>query len=298
MKLVRPIAVTPASLSSSTVPEDEPVWSAATTYAAGAIVRGNATDIEHRLFESVQGSNINHPLTDGAWWIDAGPTNRWRMFDGSVQTQSENPDEVEVVIRTTSRIDSVALLNLDAASVEIVMTDDSEGDVYSQTFSLVSTDGIVDWYSYFYEPIERRRDLVVMDLPPYANVDLTVAVSAPAGVAKVGALVVGLSRQIGEASYGARVGILDFSRKEKDAFGNFIVVERAFSKRATFTVTMDSGLTDHVQDLLARYRATPLVYVGSERFGSTILYGYYRDFQVEIAGPNHSVCSLELEGLA
>ncbi|MNX57064.1 hypothetical protein D3C86_878740 [compost metagenome] len=298
MKLIRPITVDPTALVSSSVSESEPIWSAAATYASGAIVRGNAPHTTHRLFESLQAANTGHALTDGAWWLEAGPTNRWRMFDQAVQTQTQNADQIAVEVAVPTRIDSLALLNVDGVSVDVVMTDPIEGVVYDQTFSLVSTDGIVDWHSYFFEPIERRTDLVVMNLPPYANVELGVTINAPADMARVGAMVVGLSRQIGEASYGARVGITDYSRKATDDFGNFVVVERAFSKRASFTVTMDSGLTDQVQNLLARFRAHPLVYVGSERFGSTIVYGYYRDFNVEIAGPNHSVCSLELEGLA
>jgi hypothetical protein len=49
---------------------------------------------------------------------------------------------------------AVALINIDAAEVQIVSETD-DGEVYNETFSLTSTDGITDWYAYFFEEIVR-----------------------------------------------------------------------------------------------------------------------------------------------
>jgi len=54
---------------------------------------------------------------------------------------------------------------------------------------------------------------------------------------------------------------------------------------------------DLVKRLLSQYRATPIVYIGADAYASTILYGYYKDFSIDIAYPTISICSLELEGL-
>ena len=75
------------------------------------------------------------------------------------------------------------------------------------------------------------------------------------------------------------------------------MVQRAFAKRANFTVWVDSDFTDQLQIQLAAFRAVPIVYVGSDTFGSTLIYGFYRDFTEEIAGPNHTICTIEIEGL-
>lgn len=297
MKIIRPIAITAANLVSSDVPEDEAVYSAGTTYAKGDLVRGNTTETQHTVYESQADANTGNALTDASKWLLVGATNRFRMFDAIVQAQTTNPDEIEVTFTASSRVDSIALLNLSAGSVQVMVDDPSDGIVYDEEFELVSTDGIVDWYSYFFEPIERRSDLVLTDLPPYAGTEITVTLSSPGNTVAIGELVAGLSRELGEATYGASVGILDFSLKERDTFGNIRVVERAYSKRANFTLYMDAGMTDDVVRILSRYRATPAVYVASETYDSTTIYGYFRDFSVEIAGPNHSVCSLELEGL-
>jgi len=49
--------------------------------------------------------------------------------------------------------------------------------------------------------------------------------------------------------------------------------------------------------LLDGYRATPIVYLGSEQFGSTIVYGFYNDYAAVIAYPTHSLLNIQLESL-
>jgi hypothetical protein len=219
------------------------------------------------------------------------------MFDGAVQSQTVNADSIEVEMQTPGRVDSVALLNVDGATATVTMEDATDGVVFDETFSLVSTNGITDWYAYFFEPIERLTDLYVGDMPPYANAVITVSIDDAGSSARCGALVMGLSKKVGETQYGISLGIVDYSRKETNTFGEIIVAERAYSKRANATVMVENGLVDQVLTLLATYRATPIVYVGSEIYGSTVVYGYYRDAAVEITYPNHSLLTIQLEGL-
>lgn len=297
MKIIRPVTVTDAVFGSSTVPESEPVWVAGTTYALNDVARGDTSETAHKMFLSVQGANVGHPVTDPLWWIEMGPTNRWAMFDGSNTTQTVQANEIEVVLNTTTRIDSVALLNIEAATARVQMSAAGDGVVYDETFNLVSDSGIIDWYGYFFEPISRKTDLIVTGLPPYAAAQVTVTLSGEDSPVRAGTLVIGLAKQIGDTAMGASVGIQDYSRKEQNRFGDFILVERAYSKRANFTVWVPRGFTDELQRLLASYRAVPIVYVGSEDFGSTVIFGFYRDFSVSIDYPTHSICSLEILGL-
>lgn len=295
MKVIRPMRVDDAALVSSDVPETEhAAWSSVTAYdAADRAIKA------HRIWESVQGANTNHdPVTDdGTWWIEIGPTNRWAMFDEIVQTQTTQADSVSVQLQAVGRIDTVAMLNIAATSALVRMTDSIDGVVYEETFGLVSTEGILDWSAYFFEPIARKTDLIVQGLPPYANALLDVELTQTGGTVKCGVLIPGFSRTIGTTLAGAGVGIRDYSTKETDDFGRAFVVERAFAKRATFQVLVDNAMVDGLQTLLATYRATPILYVGSERFAATTLYGFYKDFGIDIAYPEHALCSLEIEAL-
>jgi hypothetical protein len=220
------------------------------------------------------------------------------MFNGSIQSQTSRADSIDVSLASsTERLDSVALFNVDCATVRVTVTDATDGLVYDQTVNMVSDSGITDWYAYFFEPIIRIADYVFTELPPYLGATVRALLSDSGGTAKCGACVLGLSRAIGGTQYGASTGIQDYSIKQADDFGNYTILERAYNKRAVFQVIVENSLIDALQTLLAGYRATPVVYVGSDLYASTMVYGFYKDFSTVIAYPNESILSIELEGL-
>ena len=190
------------------------------------------------------------------------------------------------------------MLNVDAATVRVVVDDPVAGIVYDRTEVLQSDSGITDWYAYFFTPIQQQIDKVFMDLPAYATATTRVTISKTGETVGVGVLSVGLQTPIGTAEHGTGIGIIDYSRKEQDDFGNFTIQKRAFSKRADFVVTMEPGRVDDVQNFLTSIRAQPVVWVGNEEFGSTIIYGYFRDFDILLSNPVLSDYNIEVEGLA
>ena len=177
------------------------------------------------------------------------------------------------------------------------MTDAVEGVVYDKTFSMVSDSGIDSWYDYLFEPVVRLQDLVVLDMPLHASPIIEVTLSAPGEDVKCGTLVLGPQTNVGDTEYGATVGIQDFSRKEQDEWGNYSIVERAFRKRGTFPVIVDNSRVDTLQQLLASLRATPVLYLGTDSYTSTAIYGFYNDSKIQIAYPTESVLDIEIEGL-
>ena len=301
MKIVRPISILDAHLTSSSVAEnDYAAWSAGTTYALGD-TRIYVVADTHWIVESLQNSNTGHTptgLDSDTWWLKIGATNRWKMFDGVIQSQTSAADEIAVtLVSATERVDSVALFNIDCASAHVTVTDATDGLVYDETVSMVSASGITDWYAYFFEPITRITDYVFTELPPYLNADIDVTLTATGGTALCGACVIGLSRDIGSTQVGAQVGIQDYSIKQQDAYGNYSILERAYNKRAVFQVKVENTLIDEMQTILAGYRATPVVYVGTDEYASTMIYGFYKDFSTVIEYQDVSILSIELEGL-
>jgi hypothetical protein len=300
MKIIRPMTIDDAALFSSNVAEnDYAAYNAGTSYSLGTRVIYVVADT-HWIIESLQNGNIgNTPtgLTTDTWWLKVGNTNRWKMFDQAVQSQTENADTIDVEIVADGRADSVALLNVSAASVLVTMTDAIDGEVFNESYSLVSDSGITDWYAYFFEPIVRLQDLVVTGMPPYANATIEVTLTDTGNTAKCGALVVGLSRELGFTQYGLTLGITDYSVKTQDDFGNYTILERSFRRISDVPVLVQNSLIDQAMILLSSYRATPTVYIGAEEFGSTIIYGFYKDFSITIAYVDYSIFNLSLEGL-
>lgn len=297
MKIISPQLIVDAIFTSSDVPEaDYAAYSALTTYALGNRVIVIGADV-HEIFESLANANLGNPVTDTTKWLDVGKTNRWKMFDGTVTSQTTKADSINVVLAPVGIVDAIALMNMSASSARVVVTDALEGVVYDVTIDLTSSSGIMDWYAYFFTPIIRVADLVLTDLPPYANPSIAVTISALGETVACGALILGKFFDIGETQYGAKVGIIDYSVKTVDAFGNYTILERAFSKRGTFDLLVDNTAIDALHEFLTSRRAIATVYAGAETYASTFVYGFYRNFDINIVYPSKSICSLEIEGL-
>ena len=298
MIIIKPYTVVDASLISSNIAEtDYAAWAVGTTYALAQRVIVVGSNI-HKVYESLQATNVGHtPASSPTWWLDMGATNRWDMFDQSLQSQSSNATTINVTLNPTQRIDSVALLNIAAYTVQIKMTDAVDGLVYNKTTVLASYSGIDDWFSYFYEPVVRRSDFIVNDLPPYTNATIQVILTETGGTVYCGGLLVGQQTFIGNTQYGSSVGMQDYSLKTQDAFGNYSILQRAFRKTGSFQIQLASNYTDQLMALLTGLRATPIIYSGSADFTSMMIYGFYKDLSVNIAYPEVSQCTLTIEGL-
>jgi len=301
MKIIRPLAITDSILLSSNVPEtDYAAWSAATTYSIGDRVIVVAT---HQVYESVVNSNLNQPVTDTSKWLNIGYTNRWKMFDKIVGTTTTNPNTIVTTTQSNSVVDSVAFINISAASVRVKATDAIEGVVYDNTVSLISDSGIIDWYPYFFEPIVRTNDLVLFDLPPYSNVSLEITATDTGFSPSIGTCVMGQQKFIGDSQWGSSVGNIDYSLKTIDAFGNYTITQRPYSKRGNFNLYLETTTVTELQKLFASYRSTPIIWSGTNESdpeglsGAMLIYGFYKDFEINVAYSTLSTCTLTIEGL-
>ena len=307
MKIIVPATIDDTTLTATDVTEaDYTDWVITTGYSIGD-ERQITTPNVHTVYECIQAHTsdaLNKPTEDvdpdtgiGDYWIRLAATNPWAMFSDQISDQTEKATSINVTIEPGEVINGIALFNLEGAEVTIEMDDPIDGIVYSETISLSDNTDINDWYEYYFNPISTRTDIARLDLPPYSTAEVNVTISAPSGTAKCGLLTLGYQRTVGIAENGTSVGIIDYSRKEQDSFGRSIVVQRNYSKIASYEVLMQTNRIDFVQSLLASLRTTPVTWVGSEEYGSTIIYGYYRDFDILFRNPINSPATIEVEGL-
>jgi hypothetical protein len=297
MKIIRPVDVDDSVFQSSDVPEaDYAAWAGGTTYADED--RVIVTTGYHKIYESQQAANTgNDPTTDdGTWWVEVSSTNRWKMFNAIVQEQTVQASEINTVLQSSTVVNSVALINLDATTVQITVTDSVEGLVYDETYTMTSYSGIQDWYAYFFEPIIRDTQLAVTDLPPYANADIGVTISS-SGDAKCGALVIGQFAVLGLSQHGVSLSIVDYSTKTTDADGNVTIIDGAYSDKMEVDVVLDTAQIGQVKRTLTSLRTNPSVWVAQDNQSDLVIYGYYREFDIILSNPTISVCSLQIEGL-
>jgi hypothetical protein len=294
MQYIVPTTITDAMLVSASVAEtDHAAWVAATAYAAGDRVIRVAT---HSIYERlIGGTTATAPEADAVNWIRVGPTNRWAMLDGAVGTATSAAALIAITL-APGLVRGLALLDLDVESVAVEMTVGPDV-VYSRTFNAIASgDDVDNWFDFFFDAIERRRTVVITDLPPFGEADITVTLTG-AGTISVGSLILGVVYDLGSTQSGATVGIVDYSRKEADEFGAVVVAERAYAKRMTLPLVLDTVRVDIATARLARIRAKPVVWIGSELIDSLVVYGWVKDWSIDIPGMTLSACSLEIEGL-
>lgn len=285
-------------LTACNVPEtDQTAWSAITAY-----VVGNRSLFNHKIYYcNVNNTNCQPDLNTGGVtpkWTDEGYDNRWKMFDQLVGSQTSQADSITLTI-APGLIDSIAFLDVSAATIDIVMTDPTEGVVYHETLNLASGSHIVDAYTYFFEPIILTDAAVLLGIPAYSAASIAITITNTGSNAKIGTLVVGMQYDLGGTQYSPTIGITDYSTKTTDTFGNYTIVQRVFSKRMSCELFLDNTAVDALQRTLAAYRATPVVWIGADsQFSSMIIYGFYKSFSIVIPYPNNSTCSIEIEGLS
>ena len=299
MKLIKSQAVTDTTLTSSSVPEnDYAAWSSATTYADGDYVIVTTPNI-HKIYKSKQNSNTNNdPVTDttNTYWSDEGSTNRWKMFNQTIQQQTSKAGGFDVRITAGQIVNGWSVVNVDTQSITVEMVDPSEGTVFNQTYSMVSDSGIQSWYDYFFTPITRDSDLAILGLPNYANAYIDVTFT-DTGTAKCGALVLGTVETIGDSQYGASFGIIDYSQKTTDSAGNVTITAGRYSDTADVDVIIQTGRFAQVKKILTDVRTTPSVWITEENTDGTIIYGYFREFSILMTNPTVSLTTLSIEGL-
>jgi len=297
MKVVVPYTMTDAILSSSTVAEmDHAAWNSATAYNVGDKVIRTST---HRIYEAVGGSTNKTPETEPDYWLDLGATNRWKMFDNKVGTKTTATTSMTIELEPDRFVSAVALLELSASSVTVTVEHPVDGEIYSSTEELTAPISVSDWWYYFFEPQVPKTTAYFMDVPGSVGSTISVTVTGATGTTvECGVLLVGDVIVFADAvRYGARVGIVDYSRKTVDDWGNTEIVERSWSKSGNWTFMLQRNMVDLFQFTLAGLRARPALYIGSDIYEATTIYGFFKNFEILIEYPTFSQCSIELEGL-
>lgn len=307
MKILVPITLTDAMLSSSTIAEPaagETVWNAATSYTVGQRCILTAT---HRVYENlIAGVNATSPdqALTGATprWLDYGPTNRWAAFDGVVNTPSTATTSFTYVL-LPGVFNAIAFYGLDGATISVSIKDAPAGSVfYSYSGSLQEPP--VDYYDYYFGVVKGLSKLVLSGILPQANPEVTITVTAASGVTvSAGMIAVGDLRPlisdggIGGTQQGASAEPFTYSYINTDAFGRTSIVRRhsATNMRASVVLPKtdaDAALAtvQSVLDVPAAWIATDAQgYAGLNVFGlGSGSLGY--------EGPNHATLNITVKG--
>ena len=306
MKVIAPVTITDAMLIAHNVAEPaagETAWNAATAYTVGQLAIRTTT---HRVYRRlVAGTTATAPESDLTAvlpalpnWEELSGTNRWAVFDQVTNSVSTRASPLDVTI-APGVVNALAIIGLVGSSVAVTMIDGVAGPtVYSRTVDL-SLSVVADWSTYFFEPFRQRGSVTLTDLPPYINGRIQIVLTGPGTVA-CGGIIAGRLYTLGATQYGASAGIRDYSRKEVDAATGLVSLEqRKFSKTLRAKLQLPTGAVNAAHTLLTELRSRACVWLADN--GSDLeplqVFGFYKDFTLDVGFPGVSHYSLEIEGM-
>jgi hypothetical protein len=294
MKIIRPIRTICDHIISSNVPLVEPLYNPATSYAKGDRVTDSPCGAS--VYESLTSSNVGNPVTDATKWLSIGASNYYAMFDDKNGSQTTNPDTIVIEVEFFSVVNSVALINVEANTARFEAWDSSDNKVLDQTISLRDY-GRIDYYDYFTREIELVDRYINFEIPTIFSGRGKLTLDYTGSTAKLGGLIYGNQYIIGDTQWGSSLGIRDYSTKEDDAFGNYVIIQRGFRDKIDADVFIQLNRVANVRKILTQYRATPVLWSAGDANNTLITYGYYRDFSVILSTPAGADCAIQIEGL-
>jgi hypothetical protein len=303
MELISPLTLTFGSLTSASVAEnDYPEWTATSAYAVGD---RRIVGAKHHVYEAQAAIAANTNVSPDVdvtsatpKWLDLGYTNKFKCIDSKFGTQTTSSTGTLTLTFTPGQMcDSLALLNITGSQVEVTCKLPDNTVLYHRIIPLVSGSNVVDWKSYFMAPILTQTDVVLTDLQPYGTQAVTITITG-AGTVGIGNVAVGTLISLGDLQMSPTIGITSFSGKAADAFGNVTVTPRAYSKRFGGRFMLENGRVDYIAQTLAALRDTPVVWMGvGSLYKSMVVWGFFKDFEIDIAYEYNSLCSITIEGL-
>lgn len=303
MIVVKPIPVTDTSLLAAQINEPdlatgEVEWTAG-TYTTGEQRIKSST---HRVYEVVADpSTSDEPeeglLKDPPSWIDVGATNRWRMFDNKVSSQTTGAN-IDVFIENQPIITSVSGFNISGTdTVKVQLTTGTGLLVYEKEIIMQDDSVVGGWWDYFFEPIVAQTRFIITDLPMYPNTRLIVRTYGDA--VAFGELIIGRGQNIGTTQHGTGWQGLDFSVKERNQFGEYTVVAGLTADLLDYDIKLEKTKFGYVKGILKSLTGIPTVWIGNPNDinDGTAVFGYYRDAQINFTSPSLIDMTVQVEGL-
>lgn len=301
MIVIPPIAFNSNHLVSSTIPEPdtgEPsLWNAATAYSIGNLVRRFETK---KIYESLSPTaTVDATVPEisvyatAPKWREVEFINRYKLLDYTRNNSSVATNTLNVQVSLPQRIDSVALVGM--SNVNTILVDLVHGGgtyvIYNGSNSYVE-DSVTKYY-------ETRT---FFDIPPYLNGTLRVTLTAPGGVGTVSIryLVAGLKEDIGKIQNGLTVDATNYSKVDRDIYGNSTLIRRRNIPKINGTLAIDAPHVDRVSVLRNSLNATPALWIGlddttSDYYNSLVIMGIYKVFSFNIDNPIQVIADIEIE---
>ena len=295
--ITEPLTLGPDQLQATDVPDgDYPDWDTNTTYSLGnRVVRGIT------VYESAQSNNTgNDPATSSeAWWLNVSPINRWRAFELSHTKSTAKPGGFFYEFKPGYAIGAIHVTDMvDCATLRITLTDPIAGVVWDT--GQIAVGRVITAASWWQWAFGRRVPITQKHwygVPTWPQAVLRLEVTGGNDCA-VGMFMVGQTTEFGlGVNSGVRIGMTDFSRRDRDQWGEITLKKGAYIDEISMQLTLRNSQLDAMNDFKNRNRATVLFWNLSDRWNATRLLGMYKTWDTQINYEMYSAVSIEFEGM-
>lgn len=274
----------------------ERLWISGTTYAFWDEVILASTHRRYRRI--VAGAGTTAPNSDTTSWLDVGPTNKHACFDTLRNTKTIAPSPLVITIVPGQRVRSLYLMGLKASSVTVTVT---VASVVKQTVTANLLDRpTTGWLDYFFGPFAKVPAYGIA-LDPYSAATITITLTNTEGDVEVGAICLGNPVYVGAAQYSAVSSALNFSKIERDTWGNTSLTPSRSVPKTDQVTTIEKGLIDVMYDLRIDINAVPCVWSTLDDrstdgwFKAFLILGVYREFSINAKHPTLAEITLQIE---
>lgn len=298
MIVIPPTTMTDGMLTSSTAPEPgagETAWVSGTTYAVGDEVILVST---HKVYTRlVAGAGTTAPNLDPTNWAVTRPTNRWAMFALDRNTQTELASPLTVVIAPGKRINAIGLVGLECNSVTVELAVGATV-YYTRTVTTLIRNTLT-WSDYLFGAFIYQPSVVMFDLPPVTGATLTITITG--GTCKCAGVYFNMQVYVGMARLSAVSDADNYSRFERDDFGNATLVPRRTVPKYDIDLLIENVQIEKVRALRKELNAVPALWstlddkTSDTRFEALLCVGVYKSFPLSFDHPMHSNIKLQLE---
>jgi len=198
------------------------------------------------------------------------------MFDQLAGSRSTRATPIDVTL-TPGVVNSLVALGLSGGTLTVTQRDGSTV-VFSRTVQLVDGVPVLDWWGYFFDPIQQLDTVsIVGELLPIGTSTIQVQLTAVSGNVSIGSLIVGVVRDLGVTLADAEISGTDYSRAEFDtALGITLLDRNAFRSRLALKVAVPAGAVDATVRLLKSLTGRPVVWLADNdgRYQSMAVLGF------------------------
>jgi len=301
MIVIPPIPITPAMLTSSTVPYPDTARGEV-AWATGTFAVGDERVHANKLWSCVQAhaGRTATPDADAAYWLFKRYANKFAMFDTLRSTPTVATSPLTVVIAPGERVDSIALTKMQAHQASITI-DQGATRIYSESINLVDRP-TRSWYDYFFRKITLRENEIRFNLPPVSNGVITVTLTHPTADVQIGNLDIGMQEYVGRVQFAPTDDADNYSKITRSVIdGSATLTPSVSVPKTSQTILVDKADVPRIRRLRDRLNAVRAIWCGldekstSPYFQSLLISGIYRRMPINLKHLNHAEISLELE---